>query len=113
MSDLIRRSDLLRILENNEPMNWRDTDEEITERACWYWFKKVVEDAHAIEVEPVRHGEWVHTDKAASWKSKDECGECHYHTADRIDLSCFNYCPNCGAKMDGGEKDERKANFCE
>lgn len=54
-----------------------------------------------IEAEPVRHGEWVHTDKAASWKGKDECSECQYHTADRVDLSCFNYCPNCGAKMDG------------
>jgi hypothetical protein len=61
-----------------------------------------IEEAPTIEAEPVRHGEWVHTDKAASWKCKDECGECHYHTADRVDLSCFNYCPNCGAKMDGG-----------
>ena len=65
------------------------------------------DNGYAVDIEPVRHGEWVHTDKAASWKSKDECGECHYHTADRIDLSCFNYCPNCGAKMkmDGGEKE--------
>lgn len=55
MSDLIRRSDLLRILENNEPMNWRDTDEEITERACWHWFNKIVEEADAIDaVEVVR-----------------------------------------------------------
>ena len=53
------------------------------------------------EVVEVRHGEWVHSDLAATWHGKDECGECHYHTADRVDLSCFNYCPYCGAKMDG------------
>ena len=66
----------------------------------------MLKKAPTIEAEPVRHGEWVHTDKAASWKCKDECGECHYHTADRVDLSCLNYCPNCGAKMDGKVKME-------
>lgn len=50
-------------------------------------------------------GEWVHSDKAQHWFGKDECNKCHYHTADRIDLSYFNFCPNCGAKMKGGESD--------
>ena len=48
----------------------------------------------------VKHGRWEHTNLAVSWHGKDECSECHYHTADRVDLSYFNYCPNCGAKMD-------------
>lgn len=47
----------------------------------------------------IKHGEWVHSGLAEHWRGKDECSECHYHTADRIDLSYFNYCPNCGAKM--------------
>jgi hypothetical protein len=55
------------------------------------------------DVVKVKHGEWTHTDKADRWHSKDECSECHYHTFDRIDLTHFNYCPNCGAKMDGGK----------
>ena len=63
------------------------------------------DNGDVVDIEPVRYGEWVHTDKAASWKCKDECGECHYHTADRVDLSYLNYCPNCGAKMDGGKKE--------
>ena len=54
-----------------------------------------------IDAVPVVHGRWVHTDEAAAWFGKDECSECHYHHADRYDLSFFNYCPNCGAKMDG------------
>ena len=60
----------------------------------------------AADVSEVRHGEWVHTDKAFSWRSKDECSECGYHQKDRINLDFYKYCPNCGAKMDGkGEGD--------
>ena len=65
--------------------------------------REVIEDTPTAEVVEVRHGEWTHTDMADHWHSKDECSECHYHTYDRIDLSHFNYCPNCGAKMDGGK----------
>lgn len=59
-----------------------------------------VKNQPKVDVEEVRHGEWIHTDQAEYWTSKDECSECHYHTRDRSDLSFFNYCPNCGAKMD-------------
>lgn len=62
-----------------------------------------IENATAADVVEVRHGEWLHTDKAFSWHSKDECSECHYHNAHRIDLSYYNYCPNCGADMRGGK----------
>lgn len=55
----------------------------------------------AADVVEVRHGEWVHTDLAVRWDGKDECSECHFHDWSRIDLSHFNYCPSCGAKMDG------------
>jgi hypothetical protein len=55
----------------------------------------------APKVVPVVHGRWVHTDLASHWYGKDECSACTYHENDRSDLSHFNYCPNCGAKMDG------------
>ena len=60
-----------------------------------------IEDARAADVAQVRHGRWIHTDLAAHWLGKDECSECTYHEKDRSDLSHNNYCPNCGAKMDG------------
>ena len=53
-----------------------------------------------VDVAPVRHGRWVHTDLASHWLGKDECSECTYHKKDRSDLSHNNYCPYCGAKMD-------------
>ena len=65
---------------------------------------KRTKEAPAADVVEVRRGEWVHSDLAATWHGKDECSECHYHTADRVDLSYFNYCPNCGAEMKGKER---------
>ena len=64
---------------------------------------ELILDAPAADVAPVRHGQWIHTDLAAHWYGKDECSECTYHEKDRSDLSHNNYCPNCGAKMDGGD----------
>ena len=58
-----------------------------------------IANAPTIEAEPMRYGRWVHTDLAAHWYGKDECSECTYHEHDRSDLSHFNYCPHCGAKM--------------
>ena len=61
----------------------------------------------AADVAPVVHGRWIHTDLASHWYGKDECSECTYHEHDRRDLSNFNFCPNCGAKMDGGADNEK------
>ena len=63
----------------------------------------VIDNAPSADVAPVRHRRWIHTDLAAHWLGKDECSECTYHKKDRSDLSHNNYCPYCGAKMDGGE----------
>ena len=63
----------------------------------------LIRNQPTADVAEVKHGEWVHTDKAKHWTGKDECSECTYHTWDRDDLSHLNYCPNCGAKMDGGK----------
>lgn len=50
----------------------------------------------AADVVPVRHGRWInHT--MIDGHIHAECSECHKVRI--ID----NYCPNCGAKMDGGE----------
>ena len=62
---------------------------------------RAIRELPAADVAPVRHGRWIHTDLAAHWYGKDECNECTYHEHDRRDLSHFNYCPGCGAKMDG------------
>lgn len=67
----------------------------ITDNDIW-----MGDNGDVIKISHVRNGRWIHTDLAAHWLGKDECSECTYHEKDRRDLSHFNYCPNCGAKMD-------------
>lgn len=50
----------------------------------------------AADVVPVRHGHWV---RNGDWSECSLCGE--------SGTSHIKYCPNCGAKMDGEEKDEK------
>ena len=62
---------------------------------------KIVREA--IEAEPVRHGEWVLVD-ATSYADVYTCSECGGFAPSGFVKS--NYCQNCGAKMDGKEKEE-------
>lgn len=59
----------------------------------------LIDEIPAADVAPVVHGRWIAThDEFCS------CSLCKYpvHAA----WSQTNYCPNCGAKMDGGTTDE-------
>ena len=60
-----------------------------------------VENFPAADVAPVRHGRWV----SVPHKLARVCSVCNrdepYKFAD-IDADVYDYCPNCGAKMDGG-----------
>lgn len=64
--------------------------------------------APTIETEPVRHGEWEFDPESYTWN----CSECHDCEEDGcMDGSVLsNYCPNCGAKMDGAEREGSELN---
>lgn len=63
---------------------------------------EIVASPPAADVVPVVHGEW-NTDETCSL-----CGEKSTEGLDatKWDYWLPNYCPNCGAKMDGGAEDE-------
>ena len=65
-------------------------------------FKKAIKEMPkgiVIDVEPVAHGRWV----SVPYKLARVCSVCNrdepYKFAD-IDADVYDYCPNCGAKMD-------------
>lgn len=62
---------------------------------------KILNQLPAADVAPVRHGRWV----SVPHKLARVCSVCNrdepYKFAD-IDADVYDYCPSCGAKMDGG-----------
>ena len=53
-----------------------------------------------VDVAPVRHGRWIEQEKYTFGVLYD-CSICDNRILDNG--HSWNYCPNCGAKMDGGE----------
>ena len=63
-----------------------------------------------VDAVEVVHGEWIYGkwDENHHWVSgaeKVRCSEC-WRVFDRDNLNIWHWCPQCGAKMDGGRKDE-------
>lgn len=68
-------------------------------------------DAPTVDAVPVRHGEWIRTD---AFPHRIYCSVCYktYVPNDRWQIWVDdelpkNYCPNCGAKMDGADGERR------
>ena len=60
----------------------------------------------AADVAPVRHGRWE--DSIDEWFGTDvytcsKCRESYVLVEGTPKENLWHYCPNCGAKMDGGE----------
>lgn len=62
--------------------------------------------ALAPTIEPkVRHGYWI-IRGGDMWYSDMRCSECGYEDVTEFgEPEDYRYCPNCGAKMDGGDSD--------
>jgi hypothetical protein len=65
--------------------------------------KCFVEGIPAADVAPVRHGRWALNKKYGDYECS-ECGQGDVKAMDFTNLK-MRYCPNCGAKMDGGDSD--------
>lgn len=87
MSDLIKREDAL------EAIKTAELGQEYDE----------VEKVPSVDAVPVRHGYNVKDDSPSLF----ECSICGWEDYDTYtgDTDTYNYCPNCGARMDGGKDD--------
>lgn len=89
MPELIDRHALLKNVFDNPPEKARMTHAE--------WCRKCIYEAPTIEAEPVRHGRWING--VSRGMPSIYCSECG-STKETICES--DYCPDCGARMDGG-----------
>ena len=73
---------------------------------------ELVDDIPTIDSVEVVHGEWIgyNADKGSDWLRSDGepiflvCNKCHGVVMNHASVN-WNFCPNCGAKMDGERKE--------
>ena len=87
-------------------------DSEILQKVCSILedCKDIVAVVSAADVAPVVHGRWIVTEEYNDVIEMDvvkyACSACGEYRLSATTLSqATNYCPNCGARMDGGVSD--------
>ena len=99
MTDYIGRQAALDAL-GERPLVWTEDDYySLGARNQYNGDRLAIETIPSADVEPVRHGRWIND----RWED-----DVNYHTCNacgvEIRVTYFdNYCPNCGARMDGDE----------
>ena len=66
---------------------------------------EIISEIPAADVAPVVHGRWIHSryEDCSEQFELVKCSQCNHDAyAMAIYVHGGNYCPNCGAKMDGG-----------
>lgn len=99
MAEYIEREAVEKFIEDG--LNNQDVDKRFGHDAI-----EIMAEVHYMPVADVAlvvHGRWIHDgrriESGIDWCHCSECG--------KSDNFCArtNYCPNCGAKMDGGDND--------
>ena len=73
---------------------------------CYINAMEIVKDAPAVDVVEVKHGYWVRQEKMVDGKVQAEavCSNCGTDVVYQVIDNRWqfeNYCPHCGARMDG------------
>ena len=71
----------------------------------WNTAIQIINEAPSADVAPVRHAKWVLIDECVN--EGVYCSNCHkkiYRAEYANQKVKSNFCPNCGAKMDGGNE---------
>ena len=114
MSDLISRSAVLEILENEFNMaaeeredadNEKDRAFNAGEINCARRSRRKVKDLPAVDAVPVVHARWIYSGEVdEDGNCEANCSHCGAGDKHRADLKdAVPYCWKCGARMDGEE----------
>ena len=101
MSRLIREEDVIREIDK-----WLDNvGTAYVGKGLSYYGELLgcISDAPTVDAVPVVHGKWLYNGFVKEW----ECSECHSSISLSDDRNSHpNFCPRCGAKMDGKKVQE-------
>lgn len=70
---------------------------------------EIISEIPAADVAPVVHGRWIHSryEDCSEQFELVKCSQCNHEAyAMALYVHGGNYCPHCGAKMDGGADHE-------
>lgn len=102
MGDLISRSAMLEAVDERERIARKFVpdleDDEL--RPTLKSIREFIANRPAVDAEPVRHGKWINAGHDAFTQYR-RCSSCARILANP---PAYDYCPGCGAKMDGGNE---------
>ena len=100
MDEYIKRDGVLRKFNIDDMMNVNGTLISLREA------RETISNFPAADVAPIRHGKWVHS-RYENCSEQFEMVKCSCCGREAYAMAFYvrdgNYCPNCGAKMNGGE----------
>lgn len=97
---LIDAEALLDYLDDDPPYNWTGSDAEIQAVADWEQFRGIINVQPTItDVAPVAHGRWKKHYRSGTPVAEGYVSTC----CDMWNNRKSNYCPNCGAIMEGSD----------
>ena len=106
MKEYIEKAAVLNLLEKINPVDYGsmfDYQAHSAVSECLREARYEIESIPAADVAEVRHGRWIENTFCSC------CGGFGEDDKGNIIQSFYNYCPNCGARMDkGGLEDETK-----
>lgn len=109
--DLISRKEFLEAIDERERIARKYVpdiqDDEL--RPTLKSIREFVRNRPGVDAEPVRRAQWKAANRRGTLCDRYVCSECGNMVmqAEGYTYSCTcNYCPNCGAKMEGETKDD-------
>lgn len=99
--DLINRQDLIKAVESKHFAIADNTHPYEAIRIQGKYFREVVDNAPKVDAVEVVHGRWVNPYMNRYGHPCHCCSVCGF----KASYQDKNYCPNCGAKMDGDGND--------
>ena len=107
MTDYIKRTDAVKIAEKYGLANGSILGRHTGLADC---IARDISGLPAADVAEVVHGEWLRSDDDWASLTTIQCSLCSeewcFETDDDVSLLNYKYCPNCGARMDGGKDEE-------
>lgn len=100
MAEYIEREALLCMVRPDDPS---DEKAAITIATAKKLIRNIMSRTPASDVTPVRHGRWIDAYPDIEPNPMFMYGICSECGFEQGIFKYLNYCPNCGAKMDGGD----------